>query len=224
MISEEEKLHFVAQVSPLEKESHGVAALVPLQGYFKDLPKIKRLAIIDEFFLREPIVWDSVKSNVWPDNLEAQEKNKFHLIQGDIVETNLVEGLGTALSATQHDTWLVLSPDCDCVRADLILLAPVFHIDSNVQNTTTKAAFSLAAGLSSMKYFPLGKDIFLSGNKEGCYADLQEPYFLRKNNKASATVHFSLKKQGWHILNALLKHKETRSIDIQEAIRIREMN
>jgi len=221
MLTDDEKSQFLVQVQPLTVEAHGVQALPPLQTYFRDLPKSKRIALIDTYFIRQPIIWDNVKGIVWPACETTQNKNKFHLIQGDVIETNLVEGLGTALSSTKHDTWLVLSPDCDCVRANLILVAPIYYFDSAQPNPDHKNAFSLAAGLSSMKFFPLGKDIFTQG-KNGYYADLQEPYFLRGSNLQSATVHFSLKKQGWHILNALLKQKETRSLDINEAIKLRE--
>lgn len=116
--------------------------------------------------------------------------------------------------------WLVLSPDCDCVRGKCIKLAPVFSAEKEDEDYGVhKGNLALAFKLSSPKFFPVGGDI-LNNGADGYYADLSEPYFLQGENKYAAGAVFSLNKEGWHLLNAFLKESETRA-DIVEGERLR---
>lgn len=53
------------------------------------------------------------------------------------------------------------------------------------------------------------------------FADLTRPYFIHESGKNLATPIASLQVEGWHLLNALVQEKETRSVNVQEAVQIR---
>lgn len=223
MLAAQLKEKFEQETHQLAIVSHGVAQLESLKTLIKSVNKATRLLLFDEYFLRAPVKWDDVKDSIW-ETEEKRTDNKFHFLQGDIIETTMVEGIGSSNSGSSHDLWLILSPDCDCVRGTIVSVAPIFCHDptsNEVDNKKKKDAFALSTGLGTLKFFPLSESLFRDGD-EGFYADLTEPYFLRTENKRSAVVHFSMKKYGWHILNSVLKHKDTRAIDIQEGISLRE--
>lgn len=224
MLTHELKEQFEQQTHQLASVSHGITQLESLKTLIQNVNKATRLLLFQEYFLRPPVKWDSVKDEIW-DTEEKKSANKFCFLQGDIVETTMVEGIGSSRSGSSHDLWLILSPDCDCVRGSIISVAPIFCHDPGInedENKKKKDAFSLSTGLGTLKFFPLSKSLFNDDDGEGFYADLTEPYFLRPENKTTAIVHFSMKKHGWHILNSVLKHKETRAIDLQEGINLRE--
>ena len=209
-------------VKELAQNSHSVAKLSDvrslLNGKFSSMSE--RLSFLSPYLLRDCIMWDDVKTEVWATE-DIQKKNKYHCLQGDIIETTLAKGIGYRLADDEAiTTWLVVSPDCDCVRANYVRLAPVFFVKKDTENYGThKSNMSSAARLSSPKYFPLGIDIFEDGS-EGCYADFTEPYFIKNEDKESVTVHYSLQSTGWHLLNAIIKESETRA-DINEGEKIR---
>jgi hypothetical protein len=172
--------------------------------------------------LQTAISWEAVKESVWPDSA-IQEANCFSFLQGDIVETTTVLALGMTESSQTHDLWMVLSPDCDCVRGAFIRIAPVFAVYKGRRSDSDSAQrFGHSLKLSSPKAFPLP---VLPGDCDpdlrGYFADLEIPYFIDEQSKGWATPCASMTMSGWHLLNGLIQDKETRSVNIPEATAIR---
>lgn len=217
-------VEFETHITTLAESAHGVAGLETVKVFMTALKSEVRLQIIERFLLRPPATWTEVKDHVW----SAEDKrieNKFPFLQGDIIETTLVEKIGASRSGPSHDLWLVLSPDCDCVRAPLLTVAPIFCGNPEAHDVETlkdhKQRFKSSLAFGTHKFFPLKAKLF-ENSCENYYADLTEPYFLRKPNQDAATVHFSMRKHGWHLLNALVKHRDSRSQDRVEAEKIRD--
>ncbi len=213
---------FQELVKKLTENAHGVAYFSEVKNFLsKNLKSTsKRLTFLDPFLSVSPISWEKVKDLVWTEQKDRDD-NKFHFIQGDIIETTTVGGIGKVRSTNEHTLWLVLSPDCDCIRASYIRVAPVFSVNKGDSDNygKFKEFMSAAARFNSPKYFPLGIDPFEDGS-EGLFADLTEPYFIAKSDKEIVTIHYSMKVVGWHLLNAVIKESETRA-NIQEGEKIR---
>lgn len=224
MATAEVRKEFESAISALAEGAHGVEALNDIKILMTTLKKDQRLELLSDYLFRSAIIWSEVKDTIWEDEA-SRTKNKFALLQGDIIETTMVERIGSATSGFTHDLWLVLSPDCDCVRAPFIQVAPIFFSDSKKHQeeylTRNKNNFSMSLALGTLKFFPISRCLF-NDHCEHYYADLTEPYYIREVNKDSAAVHFSMKKHGWHILNALIKHKESRAVDRTEGERLRD--
>ncbi len=224
MFTEELRLNFENAIGILADSAHGVDALEQVKVLMKRIKKEERVELLAAYLFRTAIVWDEVKNVIWPDET-LRNKNKFDLLQGDIIETTMVARIGSAMSGSKHDLWMVLSPDCDCVRSPFITVAPIFFSDSTLDGEDAikrnKDNFSLSLALGTLKFFPVSKCLF-GDHCEHYYADFTEPYFLHESNKASVTVHFSMRKHGWHILNALVKHKDSRAVDREEGERLRD--
>lgn len=108
---------FQLLIEKLSKTSHGVQHFSEVKDFLKEFAGTeKRVSFLAKFLIQSKITWDLVKVRVWKTEKE-QDANKFAFIQGDVIETTLARGIGTALSANDHSLWLVLSPDCDCIRA-----------------------------------------------------------------------------------------------------------
>ena len=137
------------------------------------------------------------------------------------------EILGIAETFQQHELWLVLSPDCDCIRANFVRVAPVFPVygGSQADNDMTQR-FGYCLKLATPKAFPLP---LLPGDDDtaelrGYFADLEEPFYIAEQEKGLATSYASMTMTGWHLLNGLIQDKETRAVSILEATAIRTHN
>ncbi len=196
--------------------THGSVALKSVREYLGNLGKsARREECLSAILFQEPIQWESVKDRIWANDEAKQDANRFDFLQGDIVDTTMVLAPGIADSEQTHSLWLVLSPDCDAVRATYVSVAPVFEI-----TTELKSWYATALKLGSHRFFPIP---FIIGDapKKNYFADLTKPYFIHESGKKFAIPIASLQVDGWHLLNALVQEKETRSVDIQEAVKIR---
>jgi hypothetical protein len=222
MLSEEEQ--FQSLINALAESCHGSAALAAIRGFLSTT--LKKTTYREEFLLprllQEAILWDGIKDHVW-ENATKQEDNRFAFLQGDVIGTTMVLALGMAETSQEHDLWLVLSPDCDCVRASYIRVAPVFSVfrgSTDDQGRTQR--FGHALNLRTSKAFPLpclpGDD---NPALRGYFADLETPYYIAADDKEMATPYASMTVDGWHLLNGLIQDKETRAADIAEAVAIR---
>lgn len=186
----------------------------------------QRQAFLLPRLMQEPIVWDAVKSAIW-ESVDEQTANQFPFLQGDVIGTTVVLALGIAESSQQHDLWLVLSPDCDCIRAPLVRVAPVFPVyDGNAANHEMTQRFGYSLKLATSKAFPLPSlpSDSLDTDLRGYFADLEEPYYIGAQDKGFATPYASMTVTGWHLLNGLIQEKETRAASIEEATAIRKHN
>jgi len=215
---------FQKLIDDLAKSCHGSHELIAIKAFLStDLKKTsEREAFLLPKLAQAAITWDAVKESVWPDPAK-REANRFPFLQGDVIGTTTVLALGIAESSQLHDLWLVLSPDCDCVRSAFVRVAPVFavHKGSKIDNDRSqRLGYSLKLG--SPKAFPLPP---LPGDDDldlrGYFADLEEPYFITAQDKALATQYASMTIEGWHLLNGLIQENETRAADIAEATAIR---
>jgi hypothetical protein len=225
---------FQSLVDDLAASCHGSVALAAIQSFLRNT--LTKLAQREEFLLprlmQAAIRWPEIKNHVWPEST-MQEKNRFPFLQGDVIGTTTVLALGIAEISQKHDCWLVLSPDCDCVRASYVRVAPVFAVRNGTADDLEKGEerlehqqrlqrFGHSLSLNTPKAFPLpclpGDD---HSALKGYFADLEIPYYLDKDNKGLATPYASMTVVGWHLLNGLIQHKETRAVDIAEAVAIR---
>lgn len=211
-------------IQNLVNNSHGSVGIPNIREELKKEEKTKeREKALAPFLVSKPISWEEIKEKVWPNDSQAQEKNKFFFLQGDIIDTSMVLELGVTNSDQEHRLWMVLSPDCDAVRAKYIQVAKVLEVNSSEYNEEErkvhKQNYSIATQLKSPHIFPLGK--IFSEDDSSYYAVFKKPFFIDKEDKPYASVVLSLKTEGWHLLNALLQEKFTRSQNIDEAMKIR---
>jgi hypothetical protein len=222
MLFEEEQ--FQSLIDALAASCHGSTALANIRAFLSTT--LKKTAHREEFLLprllQEAILWDGIRDHVWED-VTKQEANRFAFLQGDVIGTTMVLALGIAETSQEHDLWLVLSPDCNCVRASYVSVAPVFPVFSGTtadQGWTQR--FGHALSLRTSKAFPLP---CLPGDDDpalrGYFADLETPYYIAADYKGLATPYASMTVVGWHLLNGLIQDKETRAADIAEAVAIR---
>ena len=222
MPTEEEQ--FQSLINNLAASCHGSAALTAIRAFLGDTRK--KTAQREEFLLprlmQEAILWEGIKDRVWKD-ASKQDANRFGFLQGDVIGTTAVLALGMAETSQQHELWLVLSPDCDCVRASYVRVAPVFAVFSGTRadrDRTQRFGYSLS--LRTSKAFPLPR---LPGDDDpalrGYFADLETPYYLSADSKGLATPYASMTVMGWHLLNGVIQDKETRAANIAEAVAIR---
>ncbi len=93
---------FAGLIEKLAANSHGVPTFTEVKKFmaskFEDTAD--RVQFLHPILTREPISWDNAKDQVpkW-DTEKKKLDNKFHFIQGDLLETSRVEGLGSAISA-----------------------------------------------------------------------------------------------------------------------------
>ena len=217
---------FNALIEALAKSCHGSNELKSVKNFLSD--GLKKTAARETFLLprvlKEAITWDAVKNSVWKDPAD-QNANRFAFLQGDVIGTTTVLALGMAETSQEHDLWLVLSPDCDCVRSAFVRVAPVFavHKGGKAENDLAQR-FGHSLKLASSKAFPLP---VLPGDNDpdlrGYFADLEVPYYITEQDKALATPYASMTVSGWHLLNGLIQDKETRAVNIGEATAIRSL-
>lgn len=120
---------FNALINRLAASCHGTRELKAIKRFLTDNFKktTHRQAFLLPRLLQEPIVCDSVKTTVWK-SVDDQSANQFPFLQGDVIGTTAVLALGISETFQQHDLWLVLSPDRDCIRAPFVRVAPVFPV------------------------------------------------------------------------------------------------
>lgn len=200
-------------------DAHGSHAFTKLNEKFK---KKKSAAIISFFkgiFYQDPIAWEEIKESIWATE-EEREANRFHFLQGDVIQTTLVEALSQSKSHQTNDLWIVCTPTCDIARGpDYIKVAKLFRID--VSDTLPEKdgsaeydefkKLSLGCKFASTKYFPLPPFLKDDPDTFGYYADLETPYFLSRSNLGAAVPKHSLKFQAWHLFNIYLMERDTRS-------------
>lgn len=207
-------------ITLLAQNAHGVKYFSSIKSHIGTIENTaKRKDFLNPYLTQNKVEWENVKTEVW-ETEDLQNANRFQCLQGDIIATTLVMGIGKSKFGESHSLWLVLSPDCDCIRSKYIKVAPIFAADKeDAEYSKHKQTLTLAFKLVSPKFFPIGLDLF--GNDfDGYYADISEPYYLSEEDKKTISVAFSLKKEGWHILNAVLKESETRA-NIEEGEKIR---
>ena len=215
---------FQTLITALANSCHGSVELGAIKTFLSN--ELKKTAGRESFLLpqilQETILWDAVKDAIWSDD-ETRETNSFPFLQGDIVGTASVLALGIAEISQEHDLWLVLSPDCDCVRSPFVRVAPLFPVFRGTREDFSRTQrFGHALKLTTHKAFAL--PLLFGDNPEelrGYFADLEVPYYIDQNAKTLATPYASMTVTGWHLLNGLIQDKETRSINIREATAIR---
>lgn len=215
---------FNSLIKELARSCHGSTELKAVKSFLaKDLVKTAdRESFLLPKLLQQAIIWDEVKKSVWPDK-PTQDANHFQFLQGDVIGTTMVLALGTAESNQDHDLWLVLSPDCDCVRAKYVRVAPVFEVFKGQKSEVEKTQrFGYTLKLASTKAFPLPP---IPGDSDpdlrGYFADLEEPFYINKSDMGFATPYAPMTVEGWHLLNGLIQENETRAANIAEATAIR---
>jgi len=222
-----EEEQFQSLIDNLAASCHGSAALAAIRAFLGDT--LKKTAQREEFLLprlmQDAILWDGIKDHVWKEST-LQDANRFGFLQGDVIGTTTVLALGMAETSQDHDLWLVLSPDCDCVRASYVRVAPVFTVFSGTTADPGRTQrFGHSLSLRTPKAFPLPR---LPGDDDpalrGYFADLETPYYLCAGDKGLATPYASMTVVGWHLLNGLIQDKETRAADMSEALAIRTAN
>ena len=207
-------------IKDMETSAHGSKSLQDLRAFLKD--NFSKTSARKDFMLsrlfKESISWDVVKDHVWPSEQDRQNNN-FLFLQGDIIRTQMVLHPGSSESTQNHDLWMILSPDCDCVRSEWIRVAPVFLVTATDKDSTDR--FGLALKLHH-KFFPIDKNFSdADAAAIGYYADLISPSYITAEFKAFATPVLSMSLEGWHILNSVIQDSTTRALNIEEAVKIR---
>jgi hypothetical protein len=213
---------FAAIVAEMATHAHGSQKLPVLRQLLKTkLDNTKRREFLAPRLVRDAILWAEKKDAQWETD-ELRNKNKFPFLQGDIISTTMVLALGSSESTQTHGLWMVMSPDCDCVRGEYVRVAPVFPVAKDETSSPEFAKLNVAFTLNSPKYFPLPPNIIPnSGDLAGHFADFVTPYFLRRGDVGAAAQVASLQTDAWHILNAVLQDVTTRALDLAEALSLR---
>lgn len=206
---------FQSIVAMMGNESHGSKPWKLAQSFFSDRfsKSQKRSDFIKDRILRDPVQWESARHDVWPSCETSQNDNRFHVLQGDIILTNLVEQVGGSV----HTCWMILSADCDAARSDYVRVAPVHRQDVFQGN------LALALALKSPKFFPLPRLSVDPPSTVGCYVNLELQSLLCARNGALSvpTRVASLSVVGWHLLNAQVIHQVSRAERWEESVKLR---
>jgi hypothetical protein len=222
--SVQKEREFEKLIDKLAETSHGSQEFIAIKKFLQT--QIAKTEGRKKFLLpkltQNAILWDEIKAKVW-NSQEDQENNRFPFLQGDIIQTSMVYALASAESTQKHDLWIVLSPDCDCVRSRYIRVASVFpvYIGEN-ENKLSTQRFNEALKFATHRFFPLPT---LEGDIDefliGYFVDIETPYYIANEYKDIATPCASLTLAGWHLLNGVLQEKDTRAANIAEATKIR---
>jgi len=204
--STEEK--FLQIVKRMRENSHGCKELGELSNLLRGLKKRKKNFIAGRF-VRRSISWDENKEKgVWEDEAQA-DKNRYWFLQGSIIQSSHVIGPS---GIAKHQNWLVLSPDCDCTRAEYIVVGKIRELG---ESDNDKDILGLATALKTHKFFPIPPH----GNTEHWgVVEMETPYFLERANYAAMTrTSHWLSSEAWHILNGVLQLKHTRALNMSES-------
>ncbi len=222
------KAEFAEIVRDLDATSHGSASWRRVAQFFQDRfgKSQQRLDFLAHHLLRPPVEWEDARHELWPGDDKKQTDNRFHFLQGDLIRTELVASWVSATGAqlqvfgadrATHDLWLVLSPDCDAVRSELVSVAPAF--------VASKEELAIAFALRSPHRFPLPR---LTGDPQEVlarYADLARLSLLdcRDGRRGLPQRLASLTEVGWHLLNAQLIQHVSRAEEKADAVRLRNL-
>jgi len=140
----------------LSQDAHGVAQLDEICERLKGIKNTKkRLQIISNNCTCSPITFEEVAGAVWPAQSD-RDINKFCLLQGDIVETTMVQRWGVARSdvdATEM-RWVVLSTTCELVdrpnNSGAIRVAPAYPIKASYRDHADANLSALYKHLNSV--------------------------------------------------------------------------
>ncbi len=202
---------FRSILNKMRDSAHGSAHLGDLSDLMRSLKKQKRV-FLEQRLLQKVISWDENKAQgVW-DSEETAIRNRYWFLQGYIIESSHVIGPNRTESCRQ---WMVLSVDCDCVRAPYVHVGKIVQMGDERQD---RELLSLAATFKTTKFFPLPP---FDNVKEWSIVDLETPFFIERGKAPFSTAIHSLNVDGWHILNAVLQERYTRLVDRVEAERLR---
>lgn len=93
-------------------------------------------------------------------------------------------------------------------------------LEKNLKKTAARENFLLPLLTRSAVSWDEVKDI--DSEVRGYFADFDEPCFIEHEKVHAATVYASMTVTGWHLLNGFIQERETRAINISEAILLRE--
>jgi hypothetical protein len=202
---------FAEILGRLKKSAHGTSELFELTEFLRGLKQDKR-PFLQSRFIEAAIPWDLNKSRgAWETDEEAN-RNVYWFLQGSIIESSHVLG-PSGRSADLN--WMVLSPDCDCARAEYINLGRLRQLSDSEADQNI---LGLASSLKSHRYFPVPPH----GDVQAwSVVELDIPFYMERENSAFCKTNFWLSKDAWHILNAVLQSKHTRAINMTESERLR---
>lgn len=207
----EAERQFRTIVDKMKMSAHGSAHLSELSELMRTLTKQKR-PFLKQRLLQRVIPWDENKERkVWS-NDKVADQNKYWFLQGYLIESRHVIGPN---GVENHREWMVLSVDCDCVRAPYVSVGKITQAGDAQEE---RQRLSLASSFKTAKYFPVPPH---EGVETWSIVDLETPFHLERANLQFTDAIQSLTVDGWHILNAVLQERYTRALDIQEARQLR---
>lgn len=162
--------------------------------------------------MQDPIPWEFNKERkIWKTEEEARE-NQYWFLQGYVIDSGHVIG---PRGVESHRRWLVISVDCDCVRAPYVYLGKIVPVDDSQES---KERLSLASAFKSPRLFPVPP---FNDSGSWSIAELETPYYVERKYIPLSTPRSSLTVDGWHILNAFLQERYTRAINDVESENLR---
>ena len=191
--------------------AHGSRDLREMSKFLQSLKKQRR-ALLQQKLMQDPIPWEvNRERKTWATDDEARQ-NQYWFPQGYVIESGHVIG---PRGVESHRRWLVLSVDCECVRAPYVSLGKIVPVDDSEES---KLRLSLASAFRSPRLFPVPPF-----NEEGVWniAELETPYYVERAYIPLSTSLSSLTIDGWHILNAFLQERYTRAINAEESENLR---
>lgn len=198
-------------LSRIKTTAHGSRDLRDFSTFLVSLKKKKR-ELLAQKLMQEAIPWEVNKErNTWATEEEAR-KNQYWFLQGYLIDSAHVIG---PRGVESHRRWLVLSVDCDCVRSPYVFLGKLVAVDDSQES---KEKLALASAFKSPRLFPVPP---FENAGSWCIADLETPYFIEREHIPLSTSLASLTIDGWHILNAALQERYTRSINDAESEHLR---
>jgi len=198
-------------LSQMKTSAHGSRDLRELSDFLTSLKK-RRRGLLEQKLMQEPIPWVVNKErNTWATEDQARQ-NQYWFLQGYVIDSSHVIG---PRGIERHRRWLVLSVDCECVRAPYVSLGKIVPVDDSQES---KERLSLASAFKSHRLFPVPPF-----NDEGVWniAELETPYYVERGYIPLSTSLSSLTIDGWHILNAFLQERYTRALDPGESEKLR---
>jgi hypothetical protein len=195
----------------MKTTAHGSRDLREFSRFLVSLKK-KRRELLQQKLMQEPIPWEFNKERkIWKTEEEALE-NQYWFLQGYVIDSGHVIG---PRGVESHRQWLVISVDCDCVRAPYVHLGKIVPVDDSQEG---KERLSLASAFKSHRLFPLPP---FNDSEIWSIAELETPYYIERKYIPLSTPLSSLTIDGWHILNAFLQERYTRAINDVESESLR---
>lgn len=189
-----------------------------IQNFFRSL---------DQLFYREPVEWMEIKDTIWETD-ELRNSNHFPFLQGDLIQTKLVQSLGKY--ELPSDKWIVVENTCGATRRPFVKVAPavpVFLEYKTLGGTDNGKLWNnlmWAIKMKGYRFYPYPNPHFESPNSDpfAFLCILEAPYYIERSDVRAAVSIRSMSFPGWLVFKTFLQESEL-SANVEEEKQFRKL-